>query len=401
MAMSLPGCWLQPGFDAGRTNWNRGESALNTTTVVGLTELWDTALPDVTEITAPLLVGDSVYASAVRTADPSGAGDRVFGLDAATGSIRWAAGVMVPGGVGYATETSAPAVHEDHLVVPYWIDGINGGGGGLVSVGFDGTVLEVPGTSPTTEVAVAGDQTASLRWSRLGSSGTFLAWVSWIYKPVVPSGGGFGPSPGDSFAIVGDRVAWSQGTEALGFSAACPEHPDPFITGCTPDWRTELGAMPAPAAAVGSGQIVYGDATGTVTVLDMVTGTVLWTAEVGAAVTQRAAVAGDTILVGTADGRVVALAAAGCGAAVCDPVWQATVASGATTAPPLVGGDVMYVTAGRDITAFPLAGCGAPDCPSLATVSAPETITGGPVVHDGRLIAGTQNGHVIAFGLPG
>lgn len=61
---------------------------------------------------------------------------------------------------------------------------------------------------------------------------------------------------------------------------------------------------------------------------------------------------------------------------------------------------MVYATAGRQIAAFPLDGAGTPDTSPLVTVSAPDTITGGPIVHDGRLIAGTESGHLLAYGLP-
>jgi hypothetical protein len=98
----------------------------------------------------------------------------------------------------------------------------------------------------------------------------------------------------------------------------------------------------------------------------------------------------------------VVFAATGCGAATCPALWEGMLAGNATTAP-VVGGDVVYVgVAGRKIAAFGLDGCGAATCSPLTTASWvwPEEVTGEPIVHDGPLIAGTDSGHVIAFGLP-
>jgi len=65
----------------------------------------------------------------------------------------------------------------------------------------------------------------------------------------------------------------------------------------------------------------------------------------------------------------------------------------------VVAGDVVYVTVGSDVLAFPAGGCGTATCAPLAQVSAGARITGGPIVDDGRLVVGTEDGHVVAFGL--
>lgn len=389
----LAGCWVQPGFDAGRTNANASEATLSSSTVAGLTERWDTVLPDVTDVNAPLSVGGSIYATAKRTT--TAGAPRVFAVDPATGAVRWATALVSDWGA--PDDVHAPAYQGDRLLVPWRIDGVNGGPGGLASVGLDGTVRDMPAGDATLGVALVGDSVIAHRWGRYGSSSAGFATIDWTYRPFLPDICCGEPRPGVGFAVVGDRIAWSHGTQALGFSAACPQSPVPG-GGCAWDWATELGGLPAPATALGATQVVYGDASGTVSVLDMATGAVAWTAEVGAAITQRAAVAGGKILVATADGRVVALPAAGCGPATCSPLWEGTV-GGAATAQPLVGGDVVYATTGSQIAAFALGGCGIAPCPALTTVTAPDAITGGPIVQDGLLIAGTQSGHLVAFGL--
>jgi outer membrane protein assembly factor BamB len=70
----------------------------------------------------------------------------------------------------------------------------------------------------------------------------------------------------------------------------------------------------------------------------------------------------------------------------------------------VAAGDVAYAaTSAGSILAFDLAGCGAATCDPLARVSigTGTFITGDPIVHNGRVLAGTADGRVVAFGLPG
>src|SRR5215471_16856934 len=84
LAVSLGGCWLQPGFDAGRGNWNPLEFQLNSHTVgAGLTSRWNTTVfPVVTPVNAPLASGGRIYTT-------TGFGASVSALDARTGAIVW------------------------------------------------------------------------------------------------------------------------------------------------------------------------------------------------------------------------------------------------------------------------------------------------------------------------
>jgi hypothetical protein len=70
----------------------------------------------------------------------------------------------------------------------------------------------------------------------------------------------------------------------------------------------------------------------------------------------------------------------------------------------VVAQDVAYAaTSDGSILAFAMAGCGGAACDPLVEVSvgAGRFITGGPIVHGGRVLAGTADGRVVAFGLPG
>ena len=391
LGATLGGCWLQPGYDAGRTNWNASEGWLDAGNVGLLAEVWDTQVPSATGVNAPLAFGGAVYATTTS-------GDAAA-IDDATGTLRWSRDFYDEPS-GFAPSLSAPAWHRGAL----WVPGAVYRFGGLLQLSpADGTTVSGGfGGNPTGAVSVADDQVASLSGT-FNSSGFGLASVVWKYSPTILYTLS-GSVPGSDFAIVGDRVLWSQGPQALGFSPACPPQPPEIpIGGCAPDWATDLGGgRPTSPAAVGPSGVVYADATGTVTVLDVVTGAVQWTAELGAATSVAPAVAGDAILVATDDGRLVALPAAGCGAATCTPVWEASVGGTPATAP-VVGGEVVYVaTTAGDVAAFPLGGCASPPpCAPLTTVSAGSRVTGGPIVHDGRVVVGTEDGRLVAFGLPG
>jgi outer membrane protein assembly factor BamB len=197
-------------------------------------------------------------------------------------------------------------------------------------------------------------------------------------------------------ALVGERIAWSDGgTSALGFSSQCP----PVQGGCGPDWTTDLGATLGNATARGAGQVVYTDASGTVSVLDVATGAVAWQAELGEGRTTQATVSPSRIFVGTEGGRLAVLPADGCGAASCTPLWEGTVGGSARFV--LSVGDVVFIaTAEGTVAAFDADGCGAATCAPLVTVAAGGAITGSPIVHAGKLIVGRADGLLVAFGLP-
>jgi outer membrane protein assembly factor BamB len=397
-AMGLSGCWLQPGFTEGRTNYAAGEQVLTPVTAGELAEVWrthagDTPAGPALNVRAPVAIGGDIYAAY----DDGGAA----ALDAATGSLRWQTFLSpeadAPPSVG------DPVVDGDELVVPVTtVDRIaifdslhrisRATGEPTRTTGGTGDLALVDGDMVPMSVARTYD-----------SSGiTELTRIEWTYRPTVFSFNG-NPAPG-GHAFVGERVLWSQAGNATGYSSACP--PPTFPPGvewpagaCGPDWTTPLATRLLGPAAVGSDAAVYADPDGGVHVLDAATGEVRWQADLGGAVSRPPAVAGDTILVATSDGRLVALPADGCGTATCAPLWEGTVGGAATTAP-VAAGDVAYVaTDAGTIVAFDLGGCGTATCAPLVTLPTGSDVSGGPIVHDGRLIAGLANGEVVAFGL--
>lgn len=411
--LGLTGCWLQPGFDATRSNWNRSETALTAATVGDLVELWDVQVPTATQVHDPISDRGTIYVTAGTNRSDSG--KVITALDGRSGTPRWTIDLVAEGLAYPEGFTADPVWFDDELIVlytrhyrsvPAWtrLAHVDPATGGIVAD------EDVPGTGVP---AVADDTLAVPRTTGAGTGQPGRAWISWKYEALLFSGTLDPNDAGGGFAIAGDRILTSYGTRALGFSPACPP-PPPTDTGCAPDWSTELDATypPSGVTALGLDGVVYttyeviyqDDGTrtieGTVHVLDAATGATRWTATVGAAIDRPAAVAGDTILVTTRDGRLLALPAEGCGAATCEPRWEASV--GARPDAPVAGGDVAYVAdeTGR-ISAFPVEGCGAPTCAPLVTVDTGSLVTGGPIVDDGRLVAGLQDGRVVAYGLPG
>jgi outer membrane protein assembly factor BamB len=383
IALLVSGCWLQPRFDAGRSNWAPDEDRLTSTTVAELEELWSTEVAP--GVNAPIAVGGGIFVSTTSA--------RAARVDAATGDVVWTRvfDELLP-------SLDDPAHVDGQVAIPWSIGRI----GNIFRLSpRTGEILDGSSIVNTTysDIAVA-DGTLAYRNAALLPPGDFaVSQVDWKF-----TAGLFGSPLTSDYAIVGDRILWSNGADALGFSPACPRYPDPVppSIGCAPDWSTGLAGVPVGGPArVSNEQVVYATSVGRVAMLDVATGEVAWTADIGAAPAAAPAVAGGKILVATTDGRLVALPAMGCGTATCTPLWEAPTGANASEAP-AVAGDVVYVgTTSGAISAFALHGCGAATCTPLTTVDTGDApITGGPIVDDGRLVAGTQDGRLVAFGLP-
>ncbi|HEX5946996.1 MAG TPA: PQQ-binding-like beta-propeller repeat protein, partial [Acidimicrobiales bacterium] len=418
MALGLSGCWLQPDFDAGNSNWNGGESELTTATVGELTQLWSsTAIADTgSSVIDPVATGGGVYVTAGD--GPEGTTPlAVAALETATGDLRWR--TDLPGsGDQYA---SGIALDEGAVVVPFYTTGTGlygpwpVGGGRHDLVASTGAITSSSTTASQLDIALWGgavithrsafpevpiEPVPQLPGATMIHGGPF--------QPIIQEDlSVFGPPRGiGPFAVVADRIAWSDGLDAQGFSAACPPRNTTHGSGCGPDWSTDLGGYPDAVAAVGVDGVAYthaDDGVVRMTVLDVVTGAVRWRAELGPGRYSAHAplvVTDTTILVGV-DRQVVALPVDGCGATECAALWRTPEHENPDIVHVTAAADVAYVAASDGtIEAFPLAGCGAATCQPLATVDAGSEISGGPIVHDGRVFVGTVDGRVVAFGLP-
>jgi hypothetical protein len=180
--------------------------------------------------------------------------------------------------------------------------------------------------------------------------------------------------------------------------------PSAAVFAC-PTWATPLTTVTG--VVIGPGEVLYvGQAGGSVVALDGATGAVLWETPVGANVSATPALAGGVLYVPTADGDLVAVDAAGCGAATCEPLWSAAIDGTAINEQPAVSGDgeaaVVFVgTSGGTVAALAAAGCGYPTCDELLwQASVGAAVTGAPAVSAGAVVVGTASGRVAAFRLP-
>jgi hypothetical protein len=374
LGTTLSGCWEQPGFDAGHTNWNAGEHVITAANVDQLTQLWTYGVSD-GPVRSPLSIAGKVFAV--------GRGafyDQIVRLDAADGRIRWS----------WANE-QFPAGAMTDLVYRGGTLSIAWSIGPTIATRFDFNASTGASSSRSApaEVNTAAVLDGDLVLAGGGGHPQFPGvHVGYVDGPchVSQVGSLTGPKAGSSFAFVGDDLMWSFGTTARGFLDC-----DPASREYGASWTTELGGTPVGVAAVGADRVAYVDDTGTLSVLDAVTGAVVWTSEVGAGAGQPA----------VADGKVVV--SAGSRLAVYSTtdgglLWEAAVSG--TGGTPTVGGDVVYVAVGSAIEAFALDGCGAASCTALTTVTVSSPVTGGPIVDDGRLLVGTSTGALVAFGLP-
>ncbi len=109
----------------------------------------------------------------------------------------------------------------------------------------------------------------------------------------------------------------------------------------------------------------------------------LWKGHMGAGVVDSSpAIANGVVYVGTYQrGQLEAFAAAGCGAAVCEPLWIGK-AGGHLVAPPAVGNGTVYIGSSNGrMYAFPAGGCGAATCtPSWTARLGGPAFSAGPTV---------------------
>jgi outer membrane protein assembly factor BamB len=403
LAVSLSGCWLQPGYDAGHGNWNPHETTLSSDTVgKGLVQRWRTTVLGVaTSVNAPVASGGRIYVT-------TGFGASASALDARTGAVLWTRDLFDPAG-GFSQSLTAPALVDGELVLGKTSDATHGA---VYRLDPDtGAVLGSTPGDPVASVAAAGGVPAV--HTRTATVDT----VSWKYDAVAAHPSPLDPSPG-GFAIVGERILWSNGDFATGYSPACPASPAAASAsassagGCGPDWSTDLGGPVSEVAAIGHGQVVYTYGPGSLAVLDVATGAVRWRASVtGFPGAHIAAVADGKIVVAAFNAvlspQLVAFPAGGCGAATCSPLWTAEFATtpGGIQTPFVAAGDLVWAggtlpgESGAGIHAFPLDGCGAPTCEPIASVPYASN-TGTAIVHDGQLVIGDNVGRVITFGLP-
>jgi hypothetical protein len=418
--VAAQGCWLQTGFDGGRSGFNPGEDTVTAANVADLAEDWSAEVGGSPQAT--LLWAGNAY---VRT---RGA---VTALATADGTRRWATELA---------GSSAPAVADGSLWVPQ--SGLSCGlaevdlrtGARVGGDSYGGPPLSGLGMSSCgTTDAVARGSKVFVTWTYLGWANSrgctpelAVAWgsafealehgqggeggVSWSLGGGLTTACGF-PSPPPPLttwqpaSTAGDSVVVPADTAVTVYPAD-----DCGTTGglCIPTWSRDLGdGLAGPVVALRTGDLAVPMADGRIVVLDGATGATVWTADASSSGasgrTARLAANATTVFSAGADGTLAAFAAAGCGRPACDPAWTAT--TPATHVQPSIGGDVLYV-GGADgtVTALAAGGCGAATCEALWTGTVPGAVTAPPAIDDGTLYVGSggqdEPGTVTAFSLP-
>jgi outer membrane protein assembly factor BamB len=416
--LALTACWPIPGHDPSRTAHNGAEGTLTPASVGGLSELWASA-PAPGPLRDPVVSGAGVVAST---------GSSLHSVDADTGASDWT--WQPDDETPYPVVVSAPVVVGGRVLVG---SGIGGGGGIWTGTWLDpasgaetgtlarsGLVQSVRGTRAISTsyghgsgTPVAVDyQVVDTETGVVATSGLLeLGELGDDLVPDVTLGGarvyhaGYGMLPP---ASPGGPLRGGQGVRAFpasGGSSTCG--PIEYPRFACPVWVTEVGGSPtAPVLGPGERVVYVGSSGGTVAALDAATGALLWTADVGAAVHHPPALADGVLYVPTADGDLVAVDADGCGNSTCAPLWTATTGTAAVSTQPAVGGSgadaVVYAaTAGGQVLAFAAAGCGDAVCSTpLWSGATAAPVTGGPVVTGGRVYVATDDGRLVAYGLP-
>jgi hypothetical protein len=386
LVTSLSGCWLQPGVDAGQTNWNATETILTSANVGDVVQQWSYVPPAGFHSLGVSVNGRIalVTRQQTRITDPSKP-SLVTSIDAATGQPVWT--TELPWLFG--NNTGSPVYLDGQLVVPR-LGGINTDGRIDRLDAATGALTDDTFTPGVQRLTVADGQLAQRRTTDEGDNST--QHIEWRYHAALTYyrvGGA--PEPGP-YAFVGDRLMWSMSTVAYGYGPTCSADP------CPPTWTTDLGGLRITGvAAAGDDQVVYTDYGPTLSVLDAATGTIRWQAHLPG---PSDPVVADGMIFVTAASSLYAFPAQGCGVALCDPVWSGTLPAGDRRM--VAAGDVLYVlhpSSTNGITAFPVHGCGAPSCPALATIGAGFDVRD-LIVDAGHIIALTGDDHVVAFGLP-
>ena len=374
LGTTLSGCWMQPGYDVGRSNWNPNETAITAANADQLTEVWSYSTGG--PVFELLSSGGDVFA---LSESPTGVG---VSLDLATGAHQWTYSRQV-GSILYGLGLSNP-VYVDGRIEAAWnnitIRPFNVFPGGRVVIdAATGEELEFSSGADAVVTQLAVNVTLAR-----GLLHVAPRQVDWLCDAVLEAGG-------PEFAFVGLGLAWSAGSVAHGYRDC-----DPGTGQWASTWTTELGGTPTEVAAVGTDAAAYLDSGGTVSVLDATTGAIRWTAALGAGSGGLMVADGKIIVRDFAGGRLVAYAA-DTGA----PVWEAPFTSDVAYSP-AAGGDVVYLpvrsltTNESAVIAYDLH-----DGTQLANLPVgPRSILADPIITGGRVLVGTDDGTIVAFGLP-
>lgn len=384
-SVTLSGCWLYTGGDAGNTRSNPRESTLTVANVGTLTERWSYETTG-SGLSEAIVTGDRVF---VEHRDPE---VQVTALARSTGAPVWSqslndAGdsvfmeqpVTFAGGDLWASWAGIPADGDDCASRQVRLDP------------DDGTVVgDESWPAALRRPAEHGGKIAQMVWSScFGMESQLVVRDADTFATVWTAEQEFDLS--SPVALSGDHAYVASLSSIHAYPLAGCGEPT-----CEPAWTVDLGRhVGVNIMATPGGQLIVtvapsfpGLTDDQVWSLSAATGAVSWRATLDAEYGAFAA-SGDRVFVvpygtGPGVGTVRAYAADGCGgAATCSPVWTATV--GSSAGKPTVAGGVVYVsTAGGVVRAYAGEGCGATTCSELASVTVPGAVRGVSVAF-GRL----------------
>ena len=406
VAMTLAGCWYQPGQGPDRTGYNPFETVISAANVADLTEQW-TAPTDEVGVGDPVVSNAGVHVNA-------GNGS-YYGFDPATGTRLWKRDLAPEGSFLFGSQPFADAgtllvsYGRGNLGGSYTVERLDGATG--ASLGIVDTFGVVNGQRGSLMVqhrvgfGSGGPVATSLKVS--DSADPAVGWSGIVYPstnmsaPAVTLGEAGVYQAGIGFVSTADPFTFGNGVRAWALSgvATCGS---PGIR--CPKWATPLdGSGTIPVLNDAESVLYTATAAGTAYAVSTADGSILWSAPLGAPASAIPALADGVLYVPTADGRLVALDGDGCGAVTCSPLWSATVGAGTTGSisdQPAVAGGVVFTGWGDgSVHAFAAAGCGSATCSPLWSASTGSAISGAPAVSNGQLYVGTQDGRVVAYGL--
>lgn len=407
LALLLAGCWPVPGQNPDRTAHNPHETEMSPETVGNLSEVWTYTAEEPGSVGNPVVSSGGVHVTVepcwIETVRP------------ADGSQRWR-------DTPHQETVCDHGLFEPTIGDPYVVEGDVYVGASLFTPGgapprdpfydlwtsrFDAATGEVSeGTSGGAVEAIRGGAAAAVEGRYNFEADRPEAWMT------------FGPIDGDLHRI--GRPGEASGGVTVGTDGvyiASGRHLsayDPDGCGensCPPIWSVDLGVDVAPGGwpVLGDGGSVVYIGTdlhdGGVGAFDAATGARLWSTLVAGQgpVTGAPAVAQGTLFVPTAYGVLAAFDLEECetGGGGCSPTWTAERTERATTAQPAVAGGVVFTASDNGtVQAFDAAGCGDSTCEPLWSASTGSSITGAPAVSNGQLYVGTEDGRLIAYGLP-
>jgi outer membrane protein assembly factor BamB len=442
LVLVCSGCWPVRGANGDRTSYNAVERSFTTATVDDIEVKWvfdeavDSWRPNVTSAVVSSEGG-------VHVGAPTDAGYRVFGLDPATGAVRWSQRLdsrgfspsdpqsppwVEDGRVYFSTQADRPSVADtDHGTTQVFDAdtgedlGVVADGGDLQAAtdGFGALVVRDTASlqQGTTATLYSGRFSADYGASRFRPTQLYAGFISGgDVLGGLTIGKGFMLYSGTGLASA--TPGSTQQTTALrAYRITVPgeQQCGPLRTGgplveC-PAWVTQpldMVSGSAPVVDPSADRVYAAVSFEGVRAFDINTGAELWRGTEGGWPDRTPALAHGRLYVGT-DTGVVAYQAAGCGAPTCAPLWASGPLPSGEGSPgqaeqqPAVTGDLVFVPVLADgqqprLVAFDADGCGQARCEAVWGIDLPGRVTGEIAISDGQIYVPTEQG-LVALGL--